>query len=77
MLLVASYVFYGYWDWRFLSLIAFSTIVDFIVAQNLEKETRQPIRKRWLLLSLCSNLGLLGFFKYFGFFSKEFAVLLE
>ncbi|MES9923758.1 MAG: MBOAT family O-acyltransferase [Candidatus Thiodiazotropha endolucinida] len=77
MLLVASYVFYGYWDWRFLSLIAFSTIVDFIVAQNLEKETRQPIRQRWLLLSLCSNLGLLGFFKYFGFFSKEFAVLLE
>lgn len=77
LLLVASYVFYGYWDWRFLSLIAFSTIVDFIVAQNLEKETRQPIRQRWLLLSLCSNLGLLGFFKYFGFFSKEFAVLLE
>ncbi|WP_316368490.1 MBOAT family O-acyltransferase [Candidatus Thiodiazotropha sp. CDECU1] len=77
LLLVASYVFYGYWDWRFLSLIAFSTIVDFIVAQNLVKETRQPIRQRWLLLSLCSNLGLLGFFKYFGFFSKEFAVLLE
>ncbi|MEW8028326.1 MAG: MBOAT family O-acyltransferase [Candidatus Thiodiazotropha sp.] len=77
LLLVASYVFYGYWDWRFLSLIAFSTIVDFIVAQKLEQETIQSKRQRWLLLSLCSNLGLLGFFKYFGFFSKEFAVLLE
>jgi D-alanyl-lipoteichoic acid acyltransferase DltB (MBOAT superfamily) len=70
-------VFYGYWDWRFLSLIAFSTIVDFIVAQNLIKETVQSKRKRWILISLCSNLGLLGFFKYFGFFSKEFAVMLE
>jgi D-alanyl-lipoteichoic acid acyltransferase DltB (MBOAT superfamily) len=77
LLLIASYVFYGYWDWRFLSLIAFSTIVDFIVAQNLVKETVQSRRKRWILISLCSNLGLLGFFKYFGFFSKEFAVMLE
>jgi D-alanyl-lipoteichoic acid acyltransferase DltB (MBOAT superfamily) len=77
LLLIASYVFYGYWDWRFLSLIAFSTIVDFIVAQNLVKETVQSRRKRWILISLFSNLGLLGFFKYFGFFSKEFAVMLE
>ncbi|MCU7931863.1 MAG: MBOAT family protein [Candidatus Thiodiazotropha sp. (ex Codakia rugifera)] len=77
LLLIASYVFYGYWDWRFLGLIAFSTIVDFIVAQELEKRSSQTIRRRWLLLSLCSNLGLLGFFKYFGFFAAEFAILLE
>lgn len=77
LLLIASYVFYGYWDWRFLGLIAFSTIVDFIVAQELENKSSQNIRRRWLLLSLCSNLGLLGFFKYFGFFSAEFAILIE
>ncbi|MCU7946862.1 MAG: MBOAT family protein, partial [Candidatus Thiodiazotropha sp. (ex Cardiolucina cf. quadrata)] len=77
LLLIASYVFYGYWDWRFLGLIAFSTIVDFIVAQELENKSSQNIRRRWLLLSLCSNLGLLGFFKYFGFFAAEFVILLE
>lgn len=77
LLLVASYTFYGYWDWRFLSLIAFSTIVDFVVAQRVEANTEQEIKRRWLLLSICTNLGLLGFFKYFGFFVNEFVLLMD
>ena len=77
LLLIASYVFYGYWDWRFLSLIIISTLIDFTVAQKVEASSIQSVRRRWLLLSVFTNLGLLGFFKYFGFFAKEFAVLLE
>lgn len=77
LLLVASYTFYGYWDWRFLSLIAFSTIVDFIVAQRVESSATPKLKRRWLLLSICTNLGLLGFFKYFGFFVNEFVELMH
>ena len=77
LLLVASYVFYGYWDWRFLSLIIISTLIDFVVAQRIESNSEQSIRRRWVLLSVFTNLGLLGFFKYFGFFVKEFALVIE
>jgi alginate O-acetyltransferase complex protein AlgI len=67
-LLVASYTFYGFWDARFLLLIALSTIVDYNVARHLHK-TDGPGRRRGLLaISLCVNLGLLGFFKYWNFF---------
>jgi len=73
ILLAASYVFYGWWDWRFLSLLAFSSFVDYFVALSLDS-ARSPVRRRWLLaLSLTVNLGLLGFFKYFNFFAQEFA----
>jgi D-alanyl-lipoteichoic acid acyltransferase DltB (MBOAT superfamily) len=74
MLLVASYIFYGYWDWRFLSLIAISTIVDFTAGIKVDQENAKgelaSIRKKkaWLIASICTNLGLLGFFKYFNFF---------
>lgn len=76
LLLVASYTFYGYWDWRFLSLIMFSTIVDFAVARRIESSSSNAYKRRWLLVSICTNLGLLGFFKYFGFFVDEFALIL-
>ena len=67
MLLVASYVFYGAWDYRFLALLLFSTLVDFIAARRITvSEGRR--RKAWLVTSLAVNLGLLGFFKYFNFF---------
>ena len=66
LLLIASYVFYGWWDWRFLSLIAFSTVVDYILGLKIhETETR---KKFFLILSLITNLGLLATFKYFNFF---------
>lgn len=65
-LLAASYLFYGWWDWRFLGLIALSTVVDYFCGLRVGKG--KPRRKAWLLFSLCTNLGILGFFKYFGFF---------
>ncbi len=73
LLLVASYVFYGYWDWRFLSLLALSTIIDYNVGRWLG-QTEQPRRRRWLLAaSVVSNLGILATFKYFNFFAESFA----
>jgi D-alanyl-lipoteichoic acid acyltransferase DltB (MBOAT superfamily) len=66
--LVISYVFYGWWDWRFLSLIAFSTLVDYTVGIYMEKTSSSSRRKSLLAVSLLVNLGLLGFFKYYNFF---------
>ncbi len=75
-LLVASYVFYGWWDWRFLGLILLSTLVDFAAGLGIERSRRAAARQAWLLLSLGVNLGALGFFKYFDFFADSFARLL-
>lgn len=72
-LIFISYIFYGWWDWRFLSLIIFSSFVDFFAGQKIEKSTSQKHRKRWLFLSLFTNLGLLGFFKYYNFFIDSFS----
>ncbi|HYQ72661.1 MAG TPA: MBOAT family protein, partial [Gammaproteobacteria bacterium] len=72
LLLVASYVFYGSWDWRFLSLILISTVVDFYCGAAMHRADDPAVRKRLLLLSLTVNLGLLGLFKYFGFFVDSF-----
>lgn len=69
--LLISYVFYGWWDWRFLTLIAFSTAVDFLLAISIEKSTIISKRKLWLTLSILTNLGLLGFFKYYNFFIEN------
>jgi D-alanyl-lipoteichoic acid acyltransferase DltB (MBOAT superfamily) len=77
LLLVSSYVFYGYWDWRFTFLLAFSTLVDYNVAQFLEKAPDQRGKKKWLWVSCLVNLGLLGTFKYFNFFVDSAAVLIE
>lgn len=71
ILLVASYVFYGWWDFRFLSLIWISTGVDYILGLLLEKEERPGRRKFYLVVSLVSNLGILGFFKYYDFFIES------
>lgn len=77
LLLVASYVFYGWWDYRFLSLIMISTLADFFIAQGVERTSADRVRRRWLLASLGVNLGILGFFKYFDFFIESAAGLLE
>ncbi|WP_317169722.1 MBOAT family O-acyltransferase [Hanstruepera ponticola] len=68
---MASYIFYAWWDWRFLGLIAFSTLVDFIVGRQLHKVSNINNRKVLLILSLTCNLGLLGFFKYYNFFIES------
>ena len=77
LLVVASYIFYGYWDWRFLSLLIFSTVVDFAVARRIEGTTETGKRKFWLGVSLATNLSILGFFKYFNFFTASFSELLH
>jgi D-alanyl-lipoteichoic acid acyltransferase DltB (MBOAT superfamily) len=69
----ASYVFYGWWDWRFLSLIAFSTLIDYAVGISLSKQQELSKRKVLLFLSVIVNLGFLGFFKYYNFFLDNFA----
>ena len=74
-LLLASYLFYGLWDWRFLTLIAFSTTLDFFLARRIYALDDDVARKRLLLVSLCANLGLLGVFKYFNFFIDSFIIL--
>lgn len=76
-LIAASYVFYGYWDWRFLGLIVASSAVDYIIGLKLHNTTARPYRLRLLLVSIIFNLGVLGFFKYFDFFVTSFAALLE
>lgn len=72
LILVASYCFYAWWDWRFLSLIILSTLVDYLVGRKLEKEQVPKKRKFWLGVSIVINLGFLGFFKYFNFFQEQF-----
>lgn len=69
ILLLASYIFYGFWDWRFLVLIFISTLTDYVVGLQLGKSTTKRQQKQWLAVSLGVNLGILGFFKYFNFFA--------
>lgn len=88
LLLAVSYVFYAWWDWRFLGLIILSTLVDFICGRQLDKRRehdrdgqtgRKTLRARRviLLISLGANLGILGAFKYFDFFAASAAELLS
>ena len=72
LIVAASYLFYGWWDWRFLSLILFSTIVDYTVGVYLSKTSHVGKRKGLLWASIFINLGFLGFFKYYNFFLDNF-----
>ena len=71
-LLLASYFFYACWDWRFLFLLFFSTITNFYFAQAISRQDLPNKRKTLLVIILCINLGLLGYFKYFNFFVGSF-----
>jgi len=73
LIVMASYVFYGWWDWRFLLLIFLSTIVDYFVGQKIYSHLNNKAkRKSWLYVSVAFNLILLGFFKYYNFFIDSF-----
>jgi D-alanyl-lipoteichoic acid acyltransferase DltB (MBOAT superfamily) len=76
LLLVGSYVFYGAWDVRFLSLLWISTAVDFLVGKRVAEQSVRSRRRLLVGLSLATNLGILGFFKYFDFFAESFSALL-
>jgi alginate O-acetyltransferase complex protein AlgI len=75
-LLVCSYVFYAAWDWRFLSLILISTAVDYVVGGRLGSTLEPAARKRWITVSVVTNLTILGVFKYFNFFAASLVSLL-
>lgn len=77
MLLVASYVFYSAWDWRFLSLIIGSTLIDFLAAPRIHRSQSAGERRFYLVLSLVFNLGMLGVFKYYNFGIESFGHLLR
>lgn len=72
MLLAASYFFYGYWDWRFLSLILTTTVVCYICGLLMNKEVKPSRRKAVLIFGIAANLSILGFFKYYNFFIENF-----
>jgi alginate O-acetyltransferase complex protein AlgI len=72
LIVLASYVFYGWWDWRFLSLIVFSTLVDYTIGRQMHGTENQKHHKLLLWTSIIVNLGFLGFFKYYNFFVDNF-----
>lgn len=71
-IIVISYIFYGWWDWRFLGLIAFSSGADYVLGLKMGFASDVKIKRLFLGLSLVINLGVLGFFKYYNFFVKSF-----
>ena len=77
LLLAASYFFYGWWEWKFLGLIIFSSLVDFLVGLRIGSLTDNRKRKIWLSVSLIINLGILSVFKYYDFFLIEFNELIK
>jgi alginate O-acetyltransferase complex protein AlgI len=77
ILLVASYIFYMWWNPAFILLIIFSTFVDYLVGGRMAAEENQKKRRLLLIISMCSNLGLLFFFKYFGLFSDSLLGLMQ
>jgi len=76
LILISSYVFYGWWDWRFLSLIFLSTVADYFVGLKIYDSQDDKVRKSYLWVSILFNLSLLGFFKYFNFFIDSWIDLL-
>ena len=73
LIVVASYIFYGWWDWRFLILIAITTILSFLSGIGIEKAPTQRAKKAVMIANVVVNLGILGVYKYYDFFAREFA----
>lgn len=76
LILIASYVFYGWWDWRFLFLLMFSTGLDYFTGIQIHDAATDRGKKTWMWISVLTNLGFLGFFKYYNFFADSFARML-
>ena len=76
ILISASYFFYSCWDWRFLSLLIFSTLLDYYAGIKIEKSSNQRISRLWFISSIGINLGFLAVFKYYNFFISSFTELL-
>ena len=77
ILILASYYFYSCWDWRFLFLLVFSTLLDYVSAMKIEQSPTTSERKMWLWLCVSINIGFLGIFKYYNFFATSFAEMLS
>ena len=75
LLLVSSYFFYACWDWRFLFLLIFSTLLDYYTGIKMSDAKNQASKKFWFWLSIFVNLGFLGVFKYYNFFAESFATV--
>lgn len=75
VILLANIFFYGFWKWQYLALLATPSIIDYICATRIAESESQKIRKRWLTVSIVTNLGLLGYFKYTNFFIDNFDAL--
>jgi alginate O-acetyltransferase complex protein AlgI len=77
LLLVSSYFFYAFWDWRFLFLLIFSTLLDYLTGVKMSDAKDRNSKKIWFWLSILINLGFLGVFKYYNFFAESFANVLD
>lgn len=77
LLLVSSYFFYACWDWRFLFLLVFSTLLDYYTGIKISKAKNERYKRFWLWLSISVNLGFLGVFKYYNFFAESFAIAIS
>lgn len=75
LIVVASYIFYGWWDWRFLVLIAITTVLSFLSGIGIEKAPTQRAKKAVMIANVVVNLGILGVYKYYDFFATQFAEL--
>ncbi len=77
LLLIASYYFYAHWDIRFCGLLMFSTLVDYLAGRRIDRSDDGATRERWLILSVSTNLGVLGFFKYCNFFIESISSAID
>jgi alginate O-acetyltransferase complex protein AlgI len=77
VILAVSYYFYACWDYRFLYLLLIPSVVDYTVARLAESESRSALRKAYLSVSVCTNLGILCLFKYYDFFIATFRELVR
>ncbi len=77
LLLVSSYFFYACWDWRFLFLLFFSTLLDYYTGLKMMEAKTLNEKKAWFWISITVNLGFLGFFKYYNFFAESFSELIS
>jgi D-alanyl-lipoteichoic acid acyltransferase DltB (MBOAT superfamily) len=77
LLLISSYFFYACWDWRFLFLLIFSTLLDYYTGIKMSDAKNQKSKRFWFWLSISINLGFLGIFKYYNFFAESFATALD